>query len=188
MDKPRTSPPRPLTPARLEAAALRYLERFSASREQLRRVLARRLYRATQSGQDLSEAGHWIPALLERLSRLGYLDDRRYGSMKLHSLRRQGNSTRTVRQKLAARGLPGGLLDELLAAEAEDETGPDAASADLTAARTLVRRRRLGFLRPETERAPRHQADLAILARAGFSRAIAEAALTESPPEVMESF
>lgn len=70
----RSRPPKPLTPERLRKAALAYLERYAASTEQLRRVLARRLQRAAAAG--VAEVGAAeIEAELARLTAAGLLDD-----------------------------------------------------------------------------------------------------------------
>ncbi len=164
-------PPPPITAERLEKAALRYLERFSASAASLRRVLARRVERSARDHDtDPAEGAAWIEDLLERYRRSGLLDDAVYAEAKASSLRRRGASARAIREKLAAKG-----VDAETAVAALNRTDQDAGhsetadSADEDAARALARRRRLGPFRPDSARADNRNRDLAALGRAGFS-------------------
>ena len=169
-------PPPPLTPERLERAALRYLERFSASAASLRRVLARRADRSARDhGSDPAEAAGWIETLIERYRRSGLLDDAVYAEAKASSLRRRGASARAIRDRLAAKGVDAGIAATALARADQDGGHADSGdSADEDAARALAKRRRLGPFRPESSHAESSRADhrardLAALGRAGFS-------------------
>jgi regulatory protein len=68
--KARRRAPAHLTPASLEAAALRYLERYASSAENLRRVLLRRVRRA-DAGED---GAALVEALVERFRAACILD------------------------------------------------------------------------------------------------------------------
>lgn len=169
----------PVDPARLERAAYAYLERFAASSASVRRVLMRRVSVSVAAhGTDAAEAAGWVEALIQRFQRLGLLNDALYAEQKAASLRRRGASARAVRATLAAKGID---TDDAAAALAgiDEATG----DAELTAARRLVQRRRLGRFRPAGQRAERRDRDLAALARAGFSYDVAVRALDEDPDE-----
>lgn len=162
---------------RLEKAALDYLARFSASTESLRRVLARKVSRL---GLAEEEGQAPIEAVIEKLVRLGYVDDRLYAEGHARSLSRRGRPVVVIRRALANKGVEGEAAEAALAALAE-ESGE--AVPDLAAARALVRRRRMGPWRQPGERAAMRERDLARLARAGFSWQIAKAALEEEEPD-----
>ncbi len=166
MARPPDRPPRPLTPDRLHKAALAYLERYAASTEQLRRVLARRLQRAAQAGVAQVGAAE-IEAELQRLTRAGLLDDAAFAAMKAVSLGRRGRSRRGIAMALRKLGVAPEQGDAALAA-ADDEP-----QAELARAIAFARRRRLGPFRPPAERADRRQRDLAALGRQGFGLALA---------------
>ncbi|MEI7606770.1 MAG: RecX family transcriptional regulator [Rhodospirillaceae bacterium] len=168
---PQKPPPPPLTPDRLERAALRYLERFSASAASLRRVLARRVERsAREHGSDAAEGARWVEALILRYQASGLLNDAVYAEAKAVSLRRRGASARAIRDKLAAKGVEAEVAASALARTDEDGGHAEGAdSADEEAARALARRRRLGPFRPDSARAEHRTKDLAALGRAGFS-------------------
>ena len=159
--------------AALENAALHYLQRYTASSAQLRRVLRRRVLRAAMvEAVDTAAVHAEIDRLIARYLAAGLLDDRRYAEVQAESLGRRGTSRHRIRQRLAAKGVDADLVDGALQTVAE-ESG----ASDLTAACILARRKRLGPYRRTGDRAAYRQKDLAALARAGFSLAIARRVL-----------
>ena len=170
----RGSAPAPATPERLEAAALRYLERYAASSAHLERLLLHKVRRSSEWHSTDAEAGAaFVRALIERLRRSGILDDRRYAEGKAMSLRRRGGSGRSIRAALAAKGVAGEEADRAILTADEGGVSDD---ADLAAARRLARRRRLGPWRVK-DRAGHRLKDLAALGRAGFSFKVAKAVI-----------
>ena len=185
-------PPPKISQADFERAALRHLQRFSCAAEGLRTVLKRRAERSqAHHGGDLGEAESMIEATVSRMEALGYIDDRRYGRALVRRLRARGGSLRRVAARLYEKGIASALRDDLL----EETRTPQ---AELQAALTYARRRRLGIHRtaargrrfpapeeseeigvdPQAEDTQR-QRDLATLARAGFGFDIASRALDE---------
>ena len=176
MAYPPRRPPRKVTPASLERSALAYLERFAASAESLRRVLARKVDRSARAHEDVDPAqgAAWIEALIERYRRSGLLDDHAYAEARTASLRRQGRSARAIADRLAMKGVEREVIDQAM----EPTRTP---AVELAAAVRLVRRRRLGPLRHQADRAEHRERDLAVLGRAGFSFEIArKVSLVES--------
>lgn len=171
-----SKPPRRISASYLENAALHYLERFSTSAENLRRVLLRKVQRAAQFHGDDPEVGAaLVEALLVRYRQSGLLDDVVYAGAKSRSLHRRGTSSRAIRQTLSAKGVEAEVIETVVADLAE-EVGED---AELVAARNYVRRRRLGHWRLEEVREAFREKDMASLGRAGFSWGIARKALDE---------
>jgi regulatory protein len=68
-------------------------------------------------------------------------------------------------------------LDDDLITEIQEDTEKSADELDLEAALTLVKKKKIGFLRPEELRKDFYKKDLAVLGRAGFSFEIAKRAL-----------
>lgn len=157
---------KPVTPAYLERAALAYLERYGSTSANLRRVLVRKATRraGTPPDADILAA---IDETVAKAVRSSLVDDRAYAESKLHSLLRRGASARAASAKLAAKG-----LDRETVAAALREAEPD----EFAQARRHAERKRLGPWRKTPDPTLR-QKDLASLARAGFSRRAAEAAL-----------
>jgi regulatory protein len=161
--------PKPASPELLEKAALHYLERYASSAQNLRRVLMRRVDRSARfHGTDRSQGAAWVDALVARYAGAGLIDDRKYAEAAAESLRRRGASARRIRQKLAQKG-----VDADVAQAALKETGGAGEEADLAAAVAFARKRRLGPYGDPKARRDRRLKDMAALARAGFSYAIA---------------
>jgi regulatory protein len=154
--------------ATLEAAALDYLGRFAASREMLRRVLARRIERAAHAGlMDREDGRLLVERVVARIVASGLVDDDGFAVLKARSLIRRGKGASHVKSALAARGIAAESAAQALAELAEEI--PDIGR---TAAVNLARRRRLGPFRPMA-RAEYRDRDLATLGRAGHSFEIA---------------
>ena len=153
-----------LTPEKLEAAALRYLNRFDCSEQKLRSHLGT-LIRKRSGGAELAEH---LERLLERYRASGLVNDERFAQNLAERLQGRGASKRLVAQKLRSRGITRDT------AEAVARASP---GSDLEAARAFARRRRLGPHRPEAERQANRRRDLAALARQGFDPVSAVRAL-----------
>ncbi|HVA14308.1 MAG TPA: RecX family transcriptional regulator [Stellaceae bacterium] len=164
-------PPRTLTAASLENAALFYLSRFASSSGNLRRVLMRKVGRTERLGGDTDGAVPLIDGIIARFLASGLLNDRAYASQAAASLARRGSSRYSIAGKLAQKGVDAELVAEAVATlDAGGET-------ELAAACALVRRRRLGPYRAAGKRADWRQKDLASLARAGFGLDLARRVL-----------
>jgi regulatory protein len=183
----RDGPKKPADPAYLERAALHYLERFATTRGHLAQVLRRKIRRRGLA-QDVTEsqAEQWIAGLVEKLVRLGYVDDMGFAQARARSLHAKGRPMRAIRQGLAEKSVPADMIDQVLESMA---AGPE--DTDLMAAIRYVRRRRIGPARldqpADTEAARKAlQRDMAALARAGFSYAIARRVLEAGGPRMLD--
>lgn len=175
--------PRKATPQYLENAALHYLERFATSEENFRRVLMRKVERsARHHGTDRDEGAAVIDGLVMRYRRSGLLDDAAYAQARADSLFRRGTSPRMIRLKLLEKGIGADLVDEALAALAEEAGDPTFAAAV-----TYARRRRLGpYGDPARRDDARRERELAALARAGFDYDTARTVIEAETPEELE--
>ena len=174
---------RPVDAAALERAARRYLETRFTSRAWLKQLLMRRVDQSIAvHGGDRRMLEEAADQVLDRLEAAGSLDDAAYARGKARSLVRRGVSAPVMRARLAGKGLGEGDVREALSAVAE-EAGGDPSWA---AACAYVRRRRFGAYRGEGRRDARGR-DLAAMARAGFSFALAARALDASVEDLEES-
>ena len=175
--------PRKVTASYLENAALYYLERFSSSSGNLRRVLMRKVARSVRAhGTDPAEGAGLVEAIITRYLQSGLLDDAAYAAQKAASLRRRGTSRYGIRGKLAVKGVDAALIGTTLE-RLDDEQG----AGDLSAACALIRRRRLGPYRPKEAQAAHQRKDLATLARAGFSLDVARRVLAAADADAVEA-
>lgn len=173
-------PEPPVTAAWLERVALHYLDRYGASGEMLRRVLARRVERRCRSRDEAPDAhAGLIDETVERARRAGLIDDARFAAARLARLRRRGTSTRQARAKLSGKGIDPETIAAAISDEREEaeEISGGESDTERQAALAYARRRRLGpHRRPDLREAHRER-DLAAMARAGFPYALARAVI-----------
>ncbi len=173
---------------RLRDAALFHLSRYAATEAGLRRVLERRVAtwarRAEAEGRPPEAIAAAVAAgraaateVARRLTAAGAVDDGAFAETRARRLQRAGKSRRAIAAHLAAKGI---------AADAAAAALPDAEAAELLAALATLRRRRAGpFALAAPDPAARLKA-MGALARAGFSRDVAQQAL-DVPPEEAEA-
>ncbi len=169
--KPRKPPATP-TEATLREAALAHLARYATTRAGLLRVLDRRVARwaASESGDiEGAAAGRDAARLVvARLTESGAVSDTVFAASRARSLQRAGKSARAIGAHLSARGVGAALAAESARQDPERE---------LAAAVIHVRRRRLGAFSAKPPGPEVFRRELASLARAGFSQAVASRAL-----------
>ncbi len=178
-----------ISAAGLREAALRYLARYAASTDMLRRVLQRRGYRAARlADKDIEFNAPDFTAQIERviadMAAMGLLNDAQFAEQKARQLRHAGKSAQFIQGKLALKGIARKMSLDADAAAALDMGHEDSAAAELAAAERLAQKKKLGRYRPQmpeeaAERAKQRQRDMAFLLRAGFSLDVARRALAE---------
>lgn len=160
----------------LENAGLYYLERFSASEGQFRRVMARKIDKSCRDHPEQSKEDcmGMLESVIVKFRELGYLNDSVYAKSLLYTLQQKGFSRTRILLTLKSKGLSSVTTEPL------GESMPD--SHDRYAAIRFMQRKRLGPFssRPRDNAAQR---DLASMARAGFSYDVAQAALSLSVAE-----
>ncbi len=172
-----------MTPAALEQAAVRYLQRFASSEKNLERVLLRKLRRLGPVGDD--DRAH-IAEVVDTMKRAGLIDDNAYARGVVQSAVSSGKSLFAARQKLRQKGVPGPIIDAAIAVRTDDD--------ELLSAHRYARRRRLGPYRrtapagagqPDAGRldADERRKDLAKLCRRGFSFGLAARVIDADPED-----
>lgn len=173
--------PAKATPRHLQNVALHYLQRYSSSVANLRRVLMRRVIRSAEvHGSDVEEGRAAIEALLERMQSAGLLDDTRYAEGSVRALARRGRSVAGIRATLARKGVPNDVAEAAL-----DDLRADQPDLNFAAAVAYARRRRLGPFRAVGDRRERRTRDLASMARAGYPLAIARRVVDAADVEAL---
>ena len=163
----------PPSAATLREAALTHLARYATTRAGLLRVLDRRILRWARTAEGdtadaVAIARQAARAETDRLVAQGLIDDAAFAANRARSLGRAGRSRRAVAAHLAARGVAGETTRAVL---------PDDPEAEFAAAVAFTRRRRIGPFRAAPFDVAIQQRELGMLARAGFSRDIANRAL-----------
>lgn len=178
--------PKKITPAYLEKAALFYLERYSSSAQNLRRVLDRKIRRSVEvhGTPTREEAAAWVAELITKLQRNRLLDDQAYAIGRVRRLYAEGKSLGRIRQTLAVKGVGKDDVEMALERLAAESTAP---VSDLPAAAAYARKRKLGPYRDDpVQRAEMRQKDLGALARRGFSQAVAMKVLSADSVAALE--
>ena len=175
--------PRKVTSKSLENAALYYLQRFSSSSENFRRVMMKRVNRSAQyHNTDAKEGAEIVNQLISRFIRIGLLDDLQFAQARATSFRRRGLSERAIRAKLLGKGLTIEVINESLELLKRDNEDPE-----LTASIIFSKKRRLGpFREPLDKRNEFREKDMAKLARAGFNYHIAKKVISAETLKELE--
>lgn len=171
----RNKKPRRVTESWLHNSGLYYLQRFSASTEQFRKVMKRKIERSCHAhpDQDRKNSFEMLEKLIQTFCRSGLLNDAVYAEGLLSSLQRRGLSSRTIRQRMKEKGLDQEVIDKLFQERvSNDEHG------DLKAALRLAQRRRIGPYRKKAYSEDVYKKEIAILARAGFDYQTAKRVLS----------
>ncbi len=158
----------------LSAATLADLREQSDERrakDKALNYLSLRAYGSAELSQKLCRVfdENTAAAAVAEMARLGLLDDEAFACRRAAWWQQQGKSTREIRTKLLALGLPRELIDNALATLAQD--------ADEAALRRVIEKQYLAKLaRGEREKV------LAALARRGFSPRLARTVLADYAP------
>jgi len=168
-------PPKKITEKYLYNSGLAYLQRFTTSTPNFRRVMGRKIDRSCNYHKDQSreDCQKFLDTTVETFIRQGLLNDEAYLQGMVTSLRRRGASTQAILSKLVMKGMAQDTILKTLRAYDEDH---GAANPDLAAAVMLMRRKRIGAFR-KSDDADKTK-ELAALARGGFGFDIARKALS----------
>jgi regulatory protein len=148
-----------------------YLERYTSSTANLRRLLRARIRRR---GGDESVLALVEPEL-QRLQDCGLLNDSVYAADKARTLHHRGTSGARIRAALRGKG-----VDAEQVVEAIESLHEEAEDPELTAARTWARKRRLGPWRATPADPDQRRKESARMGRAGFGWDIVRATLDGS--------
>ena len=171
--RPRTPRP-PLDAEALERSALHYAGRYATTRAKLAAYLKRKL---RERGWDGSGEPP-VEALIDRMTRLGYVDDRAFATARAASLGRRGYGERRIGEAMRAAG-----IGEEDSSEAREMARENAWSAALR----FAERRRIGpFAAVEPDRPQREKAVAAML-RAGHPLGLARRIAAARPGEIPEA-
>lgn len=172
-------PPKKITEKYLYNSGLAYLQRFTSSVPNFRRIMIRKIDKSCKhhTDQDKETCLALLDKTVETFVRQGYLNDDLYLQGMVTSLRRRGLSTRAIQAKLQQKGLDS---DKITQAVRTIDGDVNTADAELSAAVQYMRRKRLGCFAA----APQEK-HLASLARGGFGFDIANKALKLTEDEAL---
>jgi len=160
-------PPKKITETYLHNAGLYYLQRFAASKSHFKNVMMRKVKKSClhHTDQDFDACGEMVDRLTEKFENVGLLNDHVYARGLVTSLRRRGMSRKAILAKTGMKGIDSRQAQQSL--KEYDDIHEDTMGAELRAALTLARRKKIGPY--DITGKKDDQKSLGKLARAGFS-------------------
>ncbi len=148
----------------LKDLAYSYLEKYNPSKQQLKVYLLKKYLTKIKGTKSKKEITSIIDEIILNLEKNRILNDEMYSDSKARMFLRRGYSLNKINRSLRNKGIDGKYIKQSLDKIKEDEIEPDFVSA-----LKLCKRRRIGPLRPGSNRELFYKKDMGILARGGFS-------------------
>ena len=148
----------------LRDLAYSYLEKYSPSKQQLKIYLLKKYLTKLNNSRSKKDLSNIIDKVLESLEKNRLINDELYSDSKARILLRRGYSINKINQSLRQKGIKNEFIKKSIDKIKEDKIEPDFVSA-----LKLCKRRRIGAVRPNSNRELFYKKDMGILARAGFS-------------------
>ena len=148
----------------LKDLAYSYLEKYSPSKQQLKVFLLKKYLTKIKGTKSKKEVTAIIDEIVSNLEKNKLLNDEMYSDSKARMFLRRGYSLSKINQSLRRKGIDDKYVKQSIEKIKENEIEPDFVSA-----LKLCKRRRIGPLRPDSNRELFYKKDMGILARGGFS-------------------
>ncbi len=148
----------------LKDLAYSYLEKYNPSKQQLKVYLLKKYLTKIKGSKSKKEVTLIIDQIVSNLEKNKILNEEMYSDSKARMFLRRGYSLNKINQSLRSKGVDEKYIKESINKIKENQIEPDFVSA-----LKLCRRRRIGPLRPQSNRELFYKKDMGILARGGFS-------------------
>ncbi len=148
----------------LKDLAYSYLEKYNPSKQQLKVYLLKKYLTKIKGSKSKKEVTSIIDEIVSNLEKNKILNDEIYSDSKARMFLRRGYSLNKINQSLRNKGIDDRYVRQSINKIKENQIDPDFVSA-----LKLCKRRRIGPLRPESNRELFYKKDMVILARGGFS-------------------
>ena len=148
----------------LKDLAYSYLEKYSPSKQQLKVYLLKKYLTKIKGSRSKKEVTLIIDKIIYNLEKNKILNDEMYSDSKARMFLRRGYSLNKINQSLRGKGIEEKFIKLSIDKIKENQIEPDFVSA-----LKLCKRRRIGPLRPMSNRELFYKKDMGILARGGFN-------------------
>ena len=148
----------------LKDLAYSYLEKYNPSKQQLKIYLLKKYLTKIKGTKSKKEVTLIIDKIISNLEKSKILNDEMYSDSKARMFLRRGYSLNKINQSLRNKGIEEKYVTQSINKIKENQIEPDFISA-----LKLCKRRRIGPVRPESNRELFYKKDMGILARGGFS-------------------
>jgi len=149
-----------------------YLEKYSASKQQLKTYLLKKILKKSHKLTNKKEAYNLIDVVISSLEKQKFVSDKYYSDYKSKIFLKRGYSLNKIRYNLISKGIDEKYIKDSISKIKDNETDPDFFSAI-----KICKKRRIGPCREESNRPLFFKKDISILARAGFSYDISKKVL-----------
>ena len=148
----------------LKDLAYSYLEKYSPSKQQLKVYLLKKYLTKIKGSKSKKEVSSIIDEIIMNLEKNKVINEELYSDSKARIFLRRGYSLNKINQSLRNKGVDIKYIKQTINKIKESDIEPDFVSA-----LKLCKRRRIGPLRPQSNRELFYKKDMGILARGGFS-------------------
>ena len=148
----------------LKDLAYSYLEKYNPSKQQLKVYLLKKYLLKIKGSRSKKEVSAIIDEIILNLEKNKILNDEMYCDSKARMFLKRGYSLNKINQSLRSKG-----IDDKYVKQSIDKIKENQIEPDFVSALKLCKRRRIGPLRPESNRELFYKKDMGILARGGFS-------------------
>ena len=148
----------------LKDLAYSYLEKYNPYKQQLKVYLLKKYLLKIKGTKSKKEVTSIIDEIIASLEKNKLLNDEMYSDSKARMFLRRGYSLNKINQSLRNKGIEDKYVKKSIEKIKENQIEPDFVSA-----LKLCKRRRIGPLRPESNRELFYKKDMGVLARGGFS-------------------
>ena len=148
----------------LKDLAYSYLEKYNPSKQQLKVYLLKKYLLKIKGTKSKKEVTSIIDEIIVSLEKNKLLNDEMYSDSKARMFLRRGYSLNKINQSLRNKGIEDKYVKKSIEKIKDNQIEPDFVSA-----LKLCKRRRIGPLRPESNRELFYKKDMGVLARGGFS-------------------
>jgi regulatory protein len=148
----------------LKDLAYAYLEKYNPSKQQLKVYLLKKYLTKIKGSKSKKEVSMVIDEIVQNLEKNKFINDELYSDSKARMYLRRGYSLNKINQSLKNKG-----IDDLYIKKSINKIKEDKIEPDFVSALKLCKRRRIGALRPGSNRELFYKKDMGILARNGFS-------------------
>jgi len=164
--------------ANLRDLAYTYIEKYNPSKQQIKIYLLKKNLKKFQGSKAKKEISKIIDNIISNLEKNRFLNDSLYSDSKARMFFRRGYSLRKIIYSLKSKGIDQKNIKLSIEKIKNEKSDPDFVSAVKT-----CKKKRIGPMRPESNRELFYKKDMGILARSGFGYDISKKILAMSNKE-----
>ena len=162
----------------LRDLAYSYLAKYNPSKQQVKTYLLKKYLTKFQGTRQKKEVTEIIDGIVSNLEKSHFLNDSLFSDSKARMLFRRGYSLNKISYSLKSKGIEQRNIQQSLEKIKNEKSDPDFISA-----MKICKKKRIGPMRPDTNRELFYKKDIGILARSGFTYEISKKILNMSQKE-----